>query len=356
MVDVDALVARLETLPPVVQVPMNEVAPMVTTETARTAAARVEALTAVPRTIVLGSSSVTLTPRALRRLVRVSRKGRRLAVSFDADRLRALVPQSTHPRDAEFRVRGARVEIVPSAPGLTINAAATARTLTASSATTINARAVEAAPAVTTADLVALRVREQVSEFTTYYPPGQPRVTNIKRASAVIDGTVLGPGETFSMNEVLGERTIAKGYVSARQISDGAFVESVGGGISQVATMLYNGAFFAGLELIAHTPHSFYIDRYPLGREATISWGGPELIFRNDWPVGLLIHLETTDASITVRFFSSKLGRRVETETSAPYASGGGTFAVRYTRRVFRGDRLARNEVFVARYRTSPEH
>jgi hypothetical protein len=57
-----------------------------------------------------------------------------------------------------------------------------------------------------------------------------------------------------------------------------------------------------------------------------------------------------------VRFFSSKLGRRVETETSAPYASGGGTFAVRYTRRVFRGDRLARNEAFVARYRTSPEH
>jgi VanW like protein len=114
-----------------------------------------------------------------------------------------------------------------------------------------------------------------------------------------------------------------------------------------------NGAFFAGLELIEHQPHSLYIDRYPLGREATISWGGPELIFRNDWPASLLIRLATTETSVTVRFFSSGLGRRVETETSAPYGNGGGSFQVEYTRRVYRGSRLTRDERFRVRYGVS---
>ena len=157
------------------------------------------------------------------------------------------------------------------------------------------------------------------------------------------------------MNEVLGERTIAKGYVPAPQIAAGnSFADSVGGGISQVATMLYNGAFFAGLELIEHQPHSLYIDRYPVGREATISWGGPELIFRNDWPASVLIKLDATETSITVRFFSSRLGRRVETETSVPSGNGGGSFMVDYTRRVYRGTRLARDERFRVHYGVSP--
>ena len=185
---------------------------------------------------------------------------------------------------------------------------------------------------------------------------GEPRVVNITRAAATIDGTILGPGETFSMNDALGERTIEKGYVAAPQIVGSGFGESVGGGISQVATMLYNGAFFAGLELVEHQPHSLYIDRYPLGREATISWGGPELIFRNDWPAAVLIKLDTTETSITVRFFSSPLGRRVETETSAPYGHGGGGFTVEYTRRVYEGERLRRNERYVVRYGTAPAH
>jgi len=327
----------------------------VTTDTARATAARIEALTASPRTIELGSSSVTLSPRALHRLVRVRTAGRELEVSFDADRLAARMPRSTPPRDARFRVRGDRVEIVPAASGLRVNTAATARVLAASTARTVEAKAAETMPDVTTDELRALGIRKLVSTFTTYFPPGEPRVTNIERASGVISGTILQPGETFSMNDVLGERTIAKGYVPAPQISGDSFTESVGGGISQVATMLYNGAFFAGLELIAHTNHSIYIDRYPLGREATVSWGGPELIFRNDWPAGVLINLETTDDSITVRLFSSKLGRRVETETSAPYGTGEGTFDVRYTRRVYRGDQLTRDEVFVARYSTATE-
>jgi vancomycin resistance protein YoaR len=140
-----------------------------------------------------------------------------------------------------------------------------------------------APPAHNRASTAVSRPVVMVSHFRTLYPPGEPRVINIRRAAQLLDGTVLAPGERWSMNSALGRRTRARGFVPAPMISGGVLVNSVGGGISQVATTLYNAAFFAGLRLVAHTPHSFYISRYPMGREATISWGGPELIFQNDW-------------------------------------------------------------------------
>jgi vancomycin resistance protein YoaR len=213
-----------------------------------------------------------------------------------------------------------------------------------------------------------------VSSFTTHFEPGEPRTVNIRRAARLLDGTVLAPGETFSMNVALGERTEARGFVAAPQISGGRTVDSVGGGISQVATTLFNAAFFAGLELTSHTPHSFYIDRYPPGREATISWGGPELVFRNDWPAPLRMRLRTTPTSVTVRFWSARLGRRVETETGERFAqvaprtifvtnpglapgaqvtvqeAGAPGFTIEYTRRIYRRGVLLRNERFSTRY------
>jgi len=176
------------------------------------------------------------------------------------------------------------------------------------------------------------------------------------------------------MNRALGKRTRARGFVPAPMISDGVLVDSVGGGISQVATTLYNTAFFAGLGLVAHTPHSFYISRYPMGREATISWGGPELIFANDWRAPIVMRFLTTPDSITVRFYSARLGREVSSATSRPYAyvrprvryirdpilppgtrkviqsAGGPGFSVDYSRRVYRAEQLRRDERFHVRY------
>jgi vancomycin resistance protein YoaR len=353
-VDPSALRTRLESLPSQVRAPTIRVVPQVTTAEARATAERVQRLTRTPRTVVLGSVATVLKPRTLRGLVRLHPGGGGLLVSFDRAGLARLLPASVPPRDAELRVRGRKVELVRSVQGRVLDADATALRLAASDRSRVGAAVMLVRPEVTTAELAALGIRDLVSEFTTYYPAGQPRVVNIRRAAAVIDGTILPPDATFSMNEALGERTIAKGYVAAPQISGSAFVDSVGGGISQVATMLYNGAFFAGLELIEHQPHTLYIDRYPLGREATISWGGPELIFRNDWPASVLIKLETTETSITVRLFSSRHGRRVETETGVPYGHSGGSFQVEYTRRVYRASRLTRDERFRVRYGISP--
>jgi vancomycin resistance protein YoaR len=215
---------------------------------------------------------------------------------------------------------------------------------------------------------------ELIARFTTRYEPGQPRVTNIRRAAELLDGTALPPGGVFSLNAALGERTTARGFVQAPMISGGRLIDSVGGGISQVATALYNAAFFAGLDLVEHTPHSFFIDRYPMGREATVSWGGPELIFRNDWHAPLRMRLQATGTGLTVRFYSARLGRSVETTTGEPYdftqpstvvvmnpalaagaevvvqEAGGPGFTVEYTRRVYQDGKLIRHERFRTEY------
>jgi len=213
-----------------------------------------------------------------------------------------------------------------------------------------------------------------VGSFTTRFPCCQPRVVNIRRAAQLLDGRKLEPGGRFSMNRALGQRTRARGFVPAPMISGGRLVDSVGGGISQVATTLYNAAFFAGLGLVAHTPHSFYISRYPPGREATISWGGPELVFDNDWQAPLLMRLAVRPTAITVRFFSEALRRRVEAWSGKPFAfvqpttvvehnpglpygarrvvqeAGSAGFTVEYGRRVYRRGRLVRNERWRVRY------
>jgi vancomycin resistance protein YoaR len=207
-----------------------------------------------------------------------------------------------------------------------------------------------------------------VGNFSTSFIAGQPRVINIRRAAQLLDGTVINPGGGFSMNQALGPRTRARGFVPAPMISGGRLVDSVGGGISQIATTLYNAAFFAGLRLVAHTPHSFYISRYPMGREATISWGGPELVFDNNWPAPLRMQLTARADKVAVRFYSRSLGRRVEAWTGRPCAfrqpttrvvhnpglpagtthvvqeAGPAGFTIDYGRRVYQRRRLIRNE------------
>ena len=137
-------------------------------------------------------------------------------------------------------------------------------------------------PEFTTADAKALGITEQVSTFTTYYPYAEYRNINIGRAAELVDGTVLKPGETFSLNDIVGERTRENGFTEGFIISNGLFEEDLGGGVSQMATTTFNAMFFAGLKDIEHKPHSVYIDRYPVGREATVAWGSVDLRFKND--------------------------------------------------------------------------
>ena len=143
-------------------------------------------------------------------------------------------------------------------------------------------------PEFTTEDAKALGIKKEVSKFTTYFPYAEYRNINIGRAAELVDGTIVRPGETFSLNGTVGERTAENGFVKGFVISNGIFKEDFGGGVSQMATTMFNAAFFAGMTDVQHKPHSFYIDRYPVGREATVAWPTVDLQWRNDTPYGVL--------------------------------------------------------------------
>jgi vancomycin resistance protein YoaR len=379
-VDRGAMRRALATLPASVTLKVVPVRPVVSTAEAEAAVARIERLVDAPRRVRFQDAESTLTRRRLRALVGTERENGSLGISLEARGLRAsLRPRlgrfEVPARDATFWVGANRAHVVPSRRGRAFDLERISHSLVSNlDSTTHLARFERTPPAFTTEDAERLDIRELVSEFTTYYSCCQPRVTNIQRAAELLDGTIIGPGDSFSLNEKLGKRTEEKGFVSAPQIFNGRLEDAVGGGISQVATTLYNTAFFAGVKLVAHRAHQFYISRYPMGREATVSWGGPELIFRNDWPAAILMKVSASDTGITVRFYSRKLGRRVETTTGEPYAqvvprtitvanatlpagttntvqsAGESGFRVQYTRKVFKVDELVKDERYTVRY------
>lgn len=149
-------------------------------------------------------------------------------------------------------------------------------------------------------------VTELVGEFTTEHACCQNRVDNIQRIADIIRGVIIEPGERFSVNDFVGERTRENGFVSAGTIQQGHFKDDVGGGISQFATTMFNAAFFSGLEFDDYQSHTIYIRRYPYGREATLNYPDVDLAVVNNTPYSILIWTDYTDTSITVQMYSTQ--------------------------------------------------
>lgn len=238
-----------------------------------------------------------------------------LAPHLDASKVagslgRRLEAAEQLPVDATFDVRSGTPVLVPSKIGRTVNdddlAAALTKVLTDPAPRRTSVGLHETAPRVTTGRARGLGIREVIGTFTTYHPCCAPRVTNIHTIADIVDGYVVLPGETFSLNGVVGRRDTARGFVLAPQILRGQFVKDVGGGVSQFATTLFNAVFFSGLRDVQHTPHSYYISRYPPGRESTVSYPQPDFRFQDDAPSGVLITAAYTDTSITVTFWGTK--------------------------------------------------
>ena len=208
-------------------------------------------------------------------------------------------------------------------------------------------------PAVSAA--AAGAIDQLIGTFTTYYVPGQPRVKNIMQIARAVDGTVVAPGATFSLNAVAGPRTEEKGYVEAPFIADGKIEPSIGGGVSQLSTTLYNAAYFAGLKLVSHRPHSFFIDRYPAGREATLNFPDIDLTWANDTDAPVLVRASTAADSVAVSLYGDNGGRRVRAENGEREPLADRDFSIVVTRVVrFPDGRVAR-EPFTTRYDKPPE-
>lgn len=200
----------------------------------------------------------------------------------------------------------------------------------------------------------AKRLTRLIGTFTTYYVPGQPRVTNIKLIARKVDRTIVAPGAQFSLNDTAGQRTKADGYVEAPFISDGKLEPSIGGGVSQFSTTLYNAAYFAGLKLDTHQPHSFFIARYPAGREATLNYPSIDLKFTNDTKAPILIRASTDNNSVAVSLYGDNGGRRVEAKSGERKPLAGRDFSLVVTRELRYPDGKVVKEPFTTRYDNPP--
>ncbi|MEX0790332.1 MAG: VanW family protein, partial [Actinomycetota bacterium] len=302
-------------LPITVEVDRGEVPPRFTLHDGRALARQGEEITALPLEVKAGDQVSTVPPETLRAWLRSEATEDGLILKVDHAEATAAVRKildkpNPPPKDAAYNVVNGTVEVTPGEPGLGCCGDEAGGILEAGLLTSpvrpVDLPVVPIPPKVTAEQLSTSGIKEQVGTFTTNHAAGQPRVTNIHLIADLIRGQVIKPGDTFSVNGFVGERTPEKGFVVDGVIQDGMFEESVGGGISQFATTLFNAAFFAGLEFPEYQSHSLYISRYPYGREATLSFPKPDLKIRNQSPYPILIWPTYTRSSITVSLYSTR--------------------------------------------------
>ena len=213
------------------------------------------------------------------------------------------------PADATVQLAAGLPRIIPAVIGERFDEPSAGAPFLAALTSTTRAATitlVPVSPKVPTATAQGWGIREKISTFTTHFPVNPPRTNNIKIAVRTLNGTLVPPGGRFSLNAVLGPRTPAKGYQKAPVIYAGRLENDYGGGVSQVSTTTFNAAFFSGVQIEKHTPHSFYISRYPEGREATLSWPDVDQLWTNDTGFGILIDASVSGSDLTVSFFGTK--------------------------------------------------
>lgn len=261
------------------------------------------------------NTDAVLQPDAIAQVVSFESDGQgALETRYDTEAaIGLLAPQlastEIRPQDASFALGGGAPTVVPGVVGDMVQWPRTLEQLPALLAST-DSRTTQAVyepvpPALTTEDAEALGIDEVIGEFTTggfEYASG----VNIRLTADIVNGALVKPGETFSLNGYTGPRGYAQGFVDSGIIDNGRPDRAVGGGISQFATTLYNAAYFAGMEDTEHTEHSYYISRYPEAREATVFEGAIDLKFTNMAETGVVIESFGTSSDVTVRLWGTK--------------------------------------------------
>ncbi len=235
---------------------------------------------------------------------------------FDHPKLTAAVRRAAadagverEAKDATVRFSGTTPKVVPAVAGRVLSGDTLPRAVIAaltSPSRTASVTTAEVQPEFTTALATETLPRGRISTFTTYFPYNPPRTNNITIAARTLNGTYIRPGGQFSLNATLGQRTPEKGYQEAPVINGGRLEKDYGGGVSQVSTTTFNAAFFAGVQIDQYTPHSFYISRYPEGREATVSWPDVDQKWTNTTDGGILIRTRVSGNALTVSFYGIK--------------------------------------------------
>jgi vancomycin resistance protein YoaR len=364
--------------------PLEDSRPRLETLAAEEAADTVRRILRAPVSLAFKGERIgALEPARVARLLRIAPRETHFVIGFDRERVAAAVKPALEPwrqraTNARISIEGDRVRIVPSRPGLEVNPKVAHQAVAAAAYSDL--RVAELALRQTRADLTtaeaqALGVRERISTFTTEMGPSSAnRIHNVHLMARYIDGTLIKPGETFSFNERVGPRTEARGFREGQMIVGSLLLPSIGGGVCQTATTLFNNAWELGLPIVQRYNHSFYISHYPMGRDATVSWGGPDFVFRNDLKTAIVIKASYTSHTLTFTFWGTNPGRRVVTTTGPqvnwrspsttyaldPYAPSGSVrtvagsnqqgFDVTVFRKVYEGGSLVRDDSVTSNY------
>ena len=148
-------------------------------------------------------------------------------------------------------------------------------------------------------------ITEVVGEYSTPFTSQYGRDQNLIRGAEQMNNQVVMPGQTFSVEEALGPVDYDHGFTDAGVVSNGEHVDALGGGLSQIGTTMFNVGFEAGMDDVEHHPHSYYFDRYPAGREATIWTGQKDVKFANSTPYAALIQSWVSDGEVHARIWST---------------------------------------------------
>ena len=274
----------------------------------------------------VNGGELTISPTIMAKTLTFEPKDSKLVPVFDEEDLQKRVLAANTDvgkpaKDASFTIKDGKPEVVKSETGIGIkkDELTTAVTDAINGDTdepTVTLASVK--PDFTTKDAEKADVTEVMSEYSTGYSSEPNRDTNLKVAAKNVSGTVVQPGEQFSLNEAIGQRTAANGYKAAGVISDGQMKEDFGGGVSQVSTTLFNAAFFAGFDLDEHQAHSRYISRYPEGREATLDWSTIDMKFTNTSKQPVVLDMYLSGGEVHAKVFGDKK-LKVESDSSDRY-------------------------------------
>jgi vancomycin resistance protein YoaR len=373
-----------------VHIPLTRIDPAIQASHTSEAAAQARTMIGAPVELRSGEQVWTLGPERLRSVLdfRVDSDDRaaRLVTYVSVDKAAELFDTvaaavGSAPKNATWETNGTTATIVPAVTGKTLDREKTAAAIT-EAARKAEGRIAEVAVTEKQPDRSTERAKEmgvvsKLGAFTTEFGGSDNRRDNVQHAAKLINGTLIAPGEEFDFDRVVGKRTTENGFKTAPAIVGGKLEDSLGGGICQVATTLFNAAFFAGLQVTARSNHSLYISHYPKGRDASVSWGGPALRFRNDTDKWILVKSASSRSSVTFVIYGTPDGREVSYSTGDWYnvqppaekrlksdeltvgqtrvvEEGQTGRAIKVVRKVTRDGKMIREDNFVSNYPMRP--
>lgn len=300
-----------------IEAPVVTAPPRVAEEVALAAEKLAQNAVANPVRVSVDGVNITIEPNVIARALSFSQQGSQLSPALDGAVLHASIANELKGaekpgRDATFKIVKGSPVVVPSVVGTGVSDANLATSVLGVLDNPDPNRSVVVPlgtrdPALTTEAAQQLGITEKLSSFTQQFQYAAYRVTNIGQAAKYVNGTLLLPGETFSMNDTIKERTVKNGYTVGTIIGPGGvFEDALGGGVSAATTAVWTAAFFAGMEKTDTRAHSLYISRYQPGLEATVAWGVFDMKFTNDTPNAVFITTKMTNSSMKVTFWGTK--------------------------------------------------